>query len=448
MTLSAQRKKTVSGPESYLHHVERIYGEELHDAVLDAEYIIRDKVGEGRFNRLKDEYEKYISNHPQKEDICKKLIISDDVIIHVQGLYPNGDLEGIPSSHITYYPICTKQEIERIATPKTTDDILLTIRANATEHNMRIRRVLLARYNKNPADWTLTSYFKDAEFKHYLSHLTPNERSKCNITAGFAFTKEPNGACIKSRLGSYIVISEALKHFLYFMNIFILGHEDVSPADRMTSLLIAARIMFYYEMLDFDLDPRGKLPAKLEKQIQNVIKYQMQFVIGHEYYHHILGHLNENDLTETSFKAVVPTESEGVLKVYNPSQLNEFEADFAAIHRPNFSKTFRSDVLTAAILFFMALDIYSLVKDYYSPSASSFKTHPAPLDRLWALRNKMSPKFGMPSEDIRQFLSNHQVVKDHLLKEYLPFNADEFEMQGSYYLSSYEQGAALDRIHY
>lgn len=55
-------------------------------------------------------------------------------------------------------------------------------------------------------------------------------------------------------------------------------------------MVIATRIMALNETLDFDLDPRGVIPAEM-KEIRELVTLQMRFVIGHEYAHHGLGHL-------------------------------------------------------------------------------------------------------------------------------------------------------------
>jgi hypothetical protein len=274
--------------------------------------------------------------------------------------------------------------------------------------------------------------------------LNPKERAKCNITAGFAFTTEPNGACIKSEFGNYIVISEALRYFLYFMNIFHLGTE-LSTADRMTCLIIAARVMYYYEQLDFELDPRGIIPNKLQKQVQKVTQDQIRFVIGHEYFHHILNHLDAKSIANIN---MLPTTTSNPVAVFNHSQIQELQADFASVHRPSYSKTERNELLSAAFLFFMSLDLFGCIKSYYSPSIRHYKTHPEPLDRMWELRKKISPKLGMNTEQLHEFLESNAAVKKHLQEDWLPFNVEKFEMVGSHYLSSYIPGQKLDRIHY
>lgn len=425
----------------YKHHLERVFGDLANTAWIDCEYILKERVGDADFLGLKEKYEKHLAKTPS---LSTKLIVADDVILHVLGIYPLEVLGIIPPKFQLYYPICTVDEINRICRPQNTEDLLLAIRGEAAAKNVRLHRVLLSKYNTGHKDWSLTSYFSNKEFADFRCCLNTSDKSRCNITAGFAFTTEPNGSCIRSKFGNYVVVSEALRYFLYFMNIFYLGH-GVPLEDRMTSLLIAARVMMYLESLDFDLDPRGKIPRKTEKLVQLVTQKQIQFVIGHEYYHHILGHLTDKAITTLNISA---NTSAAPLPILNWSQKQELDADFAAIHRPNYSKSYRSDLLDAALLFFISLDMYSVIKEYCLPSVQHFKTHPDPLDRLKLLRNKISYKFGMDQARIDEFLDWNERAKRHLLDDWLPFNVDVLEGKSSFYFSNYDHGAKVDRIDY
>jgi hypothetical protein len=154
--------------KKYFHHLQRVFGDEVNTKWIDCEYLIREKLDADLFDKLKLKYESFIASNPEDSTIQRKLIIAEDVIINVLGIYPLVDLANIPNGYQFYYPVCTLDEIDKIASPKSTSDLLLKARGKAAADNLRLHRVLLAKYNLNPQAWSLTSYFSTKEFNDFM----------------------------------------------------------------------------------------------------------------------------------------------------------------------------------------------------------------------------------------------------------------------------------------
>lgn len=122
------------------------------------------------------------------------------------------------------------------------------------------------------------------------------------ITKGFVFSNEPNGNIIQTDFGKIIIISESLQYFLYYMNLFFLEcfHQEVPDWVRIAALRIAIRIMLKKEAMDFELDPRGIIPKEIDKQLKMYTRGEIEFIIGHEYAHYYLKHLDDNNIIEKS----------------------------------------------------------------------------------------------------------------------------------------------------
>ncbi len=341
--------------------------------------------------------------------------------------------------------------------PQNAEDYLLKLRADAIADNPRFIRIFLSRYNKKQAEWTLSSFYQNTAFSNYMRKLPQYYAEKCrDIPAGFAYLKEPNGACIKSEFGNVIVISEALEYFLFYMNVFIFSKGWEMPRDdALSAFVIAAKTMLRTEPLDFDLDPRESLPRKVKVECWRMVRAQINFIIGHEYAHLILGHLNGNAVKFDAFSMLgAASSSQDNLKYYTPRQNQEFDADVGSILHADYDDVETATNLDAATIFFIALDVFYAVDDYINPPINLVKTHPDPLDRIWRLRDAVhlarpgSQEHSYPAEGIHSVISAMEIFKKFLVADLLPVQIEIFEDFQSVYLPSFRRRKLYDRFDY
>ena len=407
------------------------------------------------FQHIKQQCEEHLKSHPNRESAAKGLYVSDQYIIHLQAVFPLSDLEGLQEESSFHYPICTVAEIKRIENPACAEDILLKIRAEDIADNPRLTRIFMKRRALYEGEWSLTGYYEAPDFHRYLRKLPAEKAEICkSISAGFAPSREPHGYCLKTELGKLVVVSEPLKHFLYYMYIFMFGGAyGVSRDDTFSAFMIATRAMLITEAPDFDLDPRSThLPEELRVIVDLVVKDQLQFIIGHEYAHALLGHHEASSAFGVTPKRFFSS-SQVSQTWYTPSQKNEFEADAASILQATYRDDECADVLNGAILYFLQLELHYAVAHYINPQHNRSRTHPDPIDRIWALRKAVNDIKGLlqgafTDEEVQCFINDLSVMKRWLEVEYLPFKIEFFEIYGSVYLEDSRGAPLVDRFDY
>ncbi|WP_152598748.1 M48 family metalloprotease [Janthinobacterium sp. RA13] len=429
------------------------FGINVEKVFAHFEIISRDKDAEG-FDYIRNLYLHNLATHPLREQAAKKLYVGENIIIHLHITFPRADISNIKPESSFYYPICTIEEIKRIEEPKTAADYLLKIRADAIAKNSRIARIFFSRMTKETEAWSLSGYYDRYYFDKYIDRLPEAEAKKClNIPAGFVLNCEPNGACIKSEFGKVIVISEALRHFLYYMNVF--AHHanfDFDFDDAISCLFIAIRTMLQTEAPDFDIDPRGEVPGVVHNYCTNVTEDQLQFIIGHEYAHLLLGHLEDDAAMAPVGEILNIFSVDEVSKYYTPRQQQEFDADFGSLMHADFSENERIRILNGATLFFLYLDLYYTVSDYINPSFGGVKTHPDPVERIWALRKSIFAEIEIESDnifsdkDVLDWIDFFKGLKIRLHEDILPYHIEDLEKYSSTYLRSRGVVEKVDRF--
>ncbi|WP_313378412.1 hypothetical protein [Achromobacter insolitus] len=423
-----------------------------HDVV--SVEIIRRKQDPERYDSLCAEFKKQLLSHPDPSAIRRRSYFGENFAIHLQSSFARKEVAGIKPELTFHYPICTTEEIRRIEMPSSAADHLLVLRADAIADSPRLKRVFLERRTRQPKGWSLSSHFETAAFERYLNALPEEMRAACEgVPAGMAFLREPNGACIRSPHGDFIVVSEALKIYLYYMNVFLLARDDIPMDDCMAALMISLRVMFLTEALDFDLDPRGQLPEEVHGRMATLVEDQLQFVVGHEYAHLLLGHLNANSVQQAPL-GVFPTPAHSSARYYTPRQHQEFEADVGALLHAKLDEEELAGRLNASTWFFLGLELLYAVSDYINPSMGAPKTHPEPIDRLLALRKEV---LGTRNIDADRIYSDDAIsdgirwvhsVKEQVLKDFIPYRVDALETYGSIYLPSFRKAELYDRLNY
>ncbi len=347
-----------------------------------------------------------------------------------------------------YMTLCSKDEIDRIFNVKNTFDYLLKQRADATLDSTRIHRVFQKRCLEAGDNWNFSESFDETPFIDYKCDLEePDMDVADEITAGFVFCDDPNGRIRKTEFGNVIMISESLRYFLYFMNLSYLHAEnfDIPNDVRNAAMKIAIRTMLQSETLDFDMDPRGEIPNRLHAELQIHTNRQLEFVIGHEYSHAFLGHLDTSNVIEVPMLSNISNSPSNLARIYSPSQKNEFEADIDAIERPMVTSDERANHVSRALYFFTYLDVFESVKEQIFPHNGSIKTHPDPIERFWNIYNRFEDIVTIDKEDIKNLLKCSSAHKD-ALKEDVSINIDSYEFYGSIYLGSWRGKVLVDRV--
>lgn len=346
-----------------------------------------------------------------------------------------------------YASLCSDEEIERIFNISSASDYLLKIRADATVDHTRIYRVFRQRMIDAGERWCFNDYFDSAPFENYIRHLDDEDYIQAKkLTAGFVFCNKPNGQIEKTAFGNVITVSESLKYFLYFMNLAILDFGDTNvPQDvRSAAIKIAIRAMLQTEALDFDLDPRGEVPKEVHDSVKYHADRQLEFVIGHEFAHHFLGHLNSSSLIEEEY---LSSQELGVRthKFFSYAQKDELDADVNAIERPIYTPDMRADLVNRALFFFVYLDIYQGVKEQIMPSMGSAKTHPDPMDRFHHIYNHFKDDIKLDEGNLKNLLKLREAYKNSLVED-VALNFESYEVYGSIYLAQWHGKVLIDRV--
>ena len=310
-----------------------------------------------------------------------------------------------------YRPVCTNEEIERIFNVKNGADHLLKLRADTIIDHLRLFRVYRNKALMGKEKWSLEGSFDASHYQKVLEKLCEDDKKACDgIIYGNIFSNDPNGMIFPTDFGIIASISESLRFFLEFGHLTILDFKlDIPLHVRENSLRIAIRTMLKTEALDFFMDPRGIIPKKIVYIIHTPIILQMQFIAGHEFAHHILGHLDKKNIIEQPiFHAINSNDSDyKPEKVYNNSQKNELEADIYAISLLKYSNEERAQLLHAALLWFGCLELYEAAYDAMFPEPPWRKSHPSARERYENLLTNIPTPKGF---DLSSWSNFHNVI--------------------------------------
>jgi hypothetical protein len=353
-----------------------------------------------------------------------------------------------------YVPVCNKTEIDRIFNVKNINDYLLKLRADTIVDNMRLFRVYRNKALLNEEKWSLEKSFSDDHYAKFLQSAKLDVREKCkDVFAGNIFSTEPYGKIFSTNYGNIITICDSLLFFFKFMNLGLLNFGKRVPIHiQLNSIRIAIRVMLKTEALDFYMDPRGILPIDIGEAIHETIPYQMQFIAGHEYAHHFLGHLDNTKLSEKPLlKAIFKSQSDyGLEKVYSYRQRDEFESDENSILLCDYEIQEKIKIFESALIWFGSLDIFEGVSETISPSVIP-STHPPARDRFENLLNKIDMPKGYDYEKWNSFLKTIDIYRDFFIED-ICLNTDNYETYGSVYLdkpnTEWRGKELIDRVDY
>jgi len=378
------------------------------------------------------------------------LIKGDGWTYHVFEAHSQESLEGLTHAEGFYLPFCTREEIYRMREMKTAEDHLLWLRAEAIADSPRFVRVFRARVN-NQKNWSLTNWYarKELARDEYLGNLMRRSKQNvCAIPAGMALLKDVNAMCCSTEHGNFIAVSESLENFLYYMNLACYGETfDLDINDQMAALIIGVRTMLGSESIDFDLDPRGTPPARVDEATRQLTHDQISFTFGHEYAHHLLDHLPRGKIKQSSLKDIFyASESEKSVGSYAYKHKQEYEADCFSIKNIKSNTPYKSRLANAAFVMLSHFSVLNHALEVMAVKRPGGSSHPNPIDRIWKLRRRLNHKIGMPAEEINNLLSRADFFKKILSDNFIPYHFDELEKYGSHYLPSYKGKILVDRI--
>lgn len=391
-----------------------------------------------------DMIEKMCAENPNIKRAEQGVIIEhEDGWMHIFGMHNPKDLEVVGQKGSWYLPFCSRDEILRVLNPQSIDDALLILRAEAMVDSPRLARVFNKR-RKGKKNWSLTRHYDS--FKpndRYLSFLSKGNQNRLKkIPAGLAYLEQANAMCVRTEWGNIIAVSEPLQHYLYFMNLFYFGeYLGIPDQDRSQALMIALRIMGGFESHDFDLDPRGILDWETEMFLKARVSGQYDFILGHEYAHHILGHLRKSSTTSIRLNKHAPK----LYECYKYAHKKEHDADHHAIKFITGNHEYKHSITDEGFQVLLYFHMSKLVEDYISPQIHQ-GTHPTPLSRIKKLRQKINKKYGRPMNELEETIDYCEQVVKIFINSWLRYNIDDFEKYGSIYLPSYKKQIMIDRI--
>lgn len=457
-TLYRIMKKESSINEKIASVVRNRFGLDLREHFVNMEISWRQDDPD-RYDRIRERFREHFKMHPNRESVKKRFYIDDEFSIYLQSWHKYSEIPKMTDDISRYYPICQLDEINRIRPPKNASDYLLAMMANAIADNSRIKRIFLRRWEADPKNWSLSGYFDRSAFDEYTEKLPNDKLEICRgIPAHFGFLSEPNGACIRSSYGKVIVVSEVLKVYLYYMNLCLLKAltDDFPEAEAFGALFIAVRTMLLLETPDFDLDPRGKLPPDLHALCTFMAETQLQFVIGHEYAHALLGHLDDFSAYRAT-AMLIPSQSGESRDYYAPEHEQEFAADASSLLQIKLPPKMRAQMANGATWFFLGLDLLQAATKVLRPDMANEDTHPAPISRIRRLRGEILAdknsskikKAGLYSEDeVAYWIERTNDIKKAMLEEWIPKHLESLRVYGSTYLPVSRGPALVDRFDY
>lgn len=417
----------------------------MHQPKFDKKYYydteLLKNVSDDYFYELIDKLKK----HENYESLKSKFIFNeeDKSIIHILDKIPINELSDLSKEERFFYPLCNKEEIKRIFNPTSANDYLLKIRAENISDDIRLHRLYIS-IRKNHKNWIFSEYIDSVSFDNYLDLVYKNIKKQCcDIPHGLVHLTEPNGFCQKTPFGNIIVISEALYFFLYYMNLFILGKQlGVDNSDTEMAFWIAVRILLMKETFDFEVDSRGDIPDHIDKVIKNSTEWQLRFIIGHEYAHHFLGHLNSGLIKR------IEINSKSFASIYSYDHNLEYNADLHSVISVK-NKENRNNIAIGAFYFFHFLDLFETIKDNLYPKSSfQIDSHPNAIDRLWKLKESLGDEVGIRKKHLLPYLNSYQSFKNGIVNNVLPFHVDDIENYSSLYLPNYKTKFKYDRLDY
>ncbi|WP_429819344.1 hypothetical protein [Ensifer sp. B1-9] len=336
------------------------------------------------------------------------------------------------------------EEFSRIIRPQNAEDWLLRFQADTITRHMRIQRNMRTRAQQRGLD-TLLIEEHASDFTEYLSYLPEYEKLLCeDIPRRYILTNNYDAMCLQTDFGKVIIVSEVLRYFLYFMNLAVSDVPGVPDDVRDSALRIAMRTMLLSETLDFDMDPRGAVPKPVDAALKAMVNWQMKFIVGHEFAHHILCHDESGQLQLSKTHRFSDGEDIGEVVGYLRQHAQEFEADWHSISVVD-SKPTQQRLFVGGVSFLLALYVFETLAAEIDPAFGSINTHPQTTTRVRKLLEAFNDDPDLHIEDMPSILENYDHLCEAVLDQYREA-PDNFTFYGSIYLGSWRGPVRVDRV--
>lgn len=358
--------------------------------------------------------------------------------------FGNLDEKAISDSFYEMVLMENSDELGIVLNPTSSSDWLLRYRVDAMLDHTRAYRVLRRRAERR-GDRNYIKEYNKTDFTSYLNSMTSVGRIICeDVPAAYVLTNHPDAICVNTEFGNVIIVSEIIRYALYFStlsNCQSFGMSEIPEDITFAGFVIALRTIMLTESLDFDMDPRGKIPRKLDYHINKLVKWQMQFVIGHEYTHYALGHKPSSIKRMPLNDSPNPYDSSKYLDIYQRNWDNEFEADRHSITEI-LNPQLRRCIIQGSILFFLNLISYESVQSRIDEDYASLSTHPPTEERLRRIARDFGPSAGI-SDDWLEAALERQFSVAKSLSEYFCEDSSKMNIYGSVYLGSWRGNPLL-----
>ena len=334
---------------------------------------------------------------------------------------------------VWFMSFCTEEELKRIKNPKNAKDILLRKRADIVADNVRYMRVFIKRRYLIP-NYSFEKCFSNIHYEKVIRNLDFRDKESVKkITYGDIFENDVNGIAWIENGNRFISMNESLKYFLYFCGLaFISDTYKVPDYIRINSAKIATRIYYHKEAMDFELDPRGIIPADIHRDIMCAINKELQFIAGHEIAHHLCNHLNENKVSKINILNGINQDFE--LPVFNIDQKQEFEADISSLRKPHYSKKEFRNVFEGSVHWFHALAFIEKIDEVLNPGKESrYQTHPSANQRLERIIKEFDIPSNLNTANLHESMNWASSLSEYISKD-IELNFDNYDFYGSVYL--------------
>lgn len=352
-----------------------------------------------------------------------------------------------------------KDRIDAISNPKCALDLLDKKRADYILDHARIMRLFVHKkrwYKARNIEWDFRKTFSNAHYEFFLKYLSDENREKCkNITYGDMYCSKVNAfAYPDEKWGEFINLNISIKFFSYYMLLALLEPLKYNIPDHVSrnAIRIGLRTWLGCETLDFEMDPRGIVPTRVEEDINNIIPFILIFISGHEFAHHLLGHCNKNNLRSI---VVWGKDEKNCQKIYNASQKEEFDADIGALEIPEYPENTYEHVFECALIWFLIVDLVEYAMNIINPAFyEGYRTHPAAIERFEHIINTAKHTKRFSEEPYERIIERSNELKK-FIKEDISENYGEVyddEVYGSVYLdlpnTEWRGRKLIDRVDY
>ena len=357
-----------------------------------------------------------------------------------------------------FMSICSDSELERIMNVQNAKDYILRLRAETIADNIRLYRVFLHERQKYEAkgwDWALEKYFTAYNYIDVLHSLDKEKEELCRQVAfGSIISNDPNGLIFDSPFGICSTYSIVLKYFSQFSCLALFHLNDKVPMHvKVQAMRIAVRIMLQKESLDFEVDPRGIIPEKIQKEIAPIYPQQMTFIAAHEYSHFINGDLQKGaTMKQAVLKAHFKDQTDyKMLNAYNVSQQKEFKADIGAMTYPKYVEDWYARIYFATMVWFASLAIYEAAEDTIFPP-NGYPSHPGAKARYNNLLENAPRPNNFDKKLYYETIPALVSFWEDFVRQDVMENFEMYEMYGSLYLdkpnSEWRGRDLIDRVDY